>query len=119
MNREGPGGHGRDAGRSLSAVSSTTARRALAGLLIAVAVVLAGGLPAAAADAPNSLNGLEATYDVVAALKWRKGRLNVNSTALVINNSDAAVDALTFNVAPAKIGRLILGDITAGGVATT
>jgi len=100
-------------------VHSTTARRALAGLLIAVAVVLVGVLPAAAADAPNSLNGLDATYDVVAELKWKKGRLNVNSTALVTNNSDAAVNALTFNAAPAKIGRMILGDITVAGQAAS
>lgn len=119
MNREGPGGHGRDAGRRRSAVRSTMARRTLAGLFISVVVVLAGGLPAAAAAAPNSLNGLEATYDVVAALKWKKGRLNVNSTALVTNNSAAAVNALTFNAAPAKIGRMILGDITVGGVAAS
>ena len=119
MNREKPGGHGRNAGRRLSVEHSTTERRALAGLLMAVVVVLAVGLPVAAADAPNSLNGLEATYDVVAALKWKKGRLNVNSTALVTNNSDTAVNALTFNVAPAKIGRLILGDVTAGGEAAS
>lgn len=119
MTREGPGGHSRDAGQRLSVARSTAARRGLVGLLIAVAVVLAGGLPVAAVDAPNSLSGLEATYDVVAALKWRKGRLNVNSTALVTNNSDAAVSALTFNVAPAKIGRLILGDITVGGALAT
>ena len=95
--------------------TTMAARRALAGFLVAVVVVLGGGVPVAAADAPNSLNGLDATYDVVAALKWKKGRLNVNSTALVTNNSDAAVDALTFNAAPAKIGRMILGDVTVGG----
>lgn len=82
-----------------------------------VVVVLAGGMPVAAVDGPDSLNGLDAIYDVTAALKWRKGRLNVTSTALVTNNSDKAVDALTFNAAPAKIGGMILGPVTVGGEA--
>lgn len=76
-------------------------------------------MPVAAADAPNSLDGFNATYDVVVDLKWKKRRLNVNSTALVTNNSGRAVDALTFNAAPAKIGRMILGDITVGGQAAS
>lgn len=94
-------------------------RRAIVGVLLGLVIVLAGGLPVAAVDAPNSLNGLEATYDVSAAIKWRKKRLNVSSTALVTNNSDSAVSALTFNAAPAKIGRMILGDVTVGGEAAS
>jgi len=94
-------------------------RRVVVGVLIGLVVVLAGGMPVAAVDAPNSLNGLEATYDVTAAIKWRKKRLNVSSTALVTNNSDVAVTALTFNAAPAKIGQMILGDVTVGGEAAS
>ena len=69
------------------------------GAALGLVVLLASGLPVAAATvrAPNSLDGLAATYDVTAALKWKKGRLNVSSTALVTNNSGAAVNALTFN----------------------
>jgi hypothetical protein len=117
MNREGSGGHRRYAGRRLSAVDTTMAGRSLAGLLLAVVVVLAGGTPVAAVDGPNSLDGLNATYDVTAAIKWKKRRLNVSSTALVTNNSGNPVNALTFNAAPAKIGRMILGDVTVGGEA--
>lgn len=98
-------------------MNATKLRRAFLGLLVGAVVVLGGGIPVAAADAPNSLQGLSATYDVTAALKWRKGRLNVTSTALVTNGSDTAVDALTFNAVPAKIGRMILGNVTVGGEA--
>lgn len=119
VNREGRGGPARRAGRPLSAVHTTKLGRSIVGLLIAVFVVLAMGLPVAGAnllgDAPNSLAGLDATYDVTAAIKWKKGRLNVTSTAHVTNNSDAAVDVLTFNAAPAKIGRMIFGEVTADG----
>ena len=80
-------------------------------------------MPVAAAnllgDAPNSLNGLDATYDVTAAIKWKKGRLNVTSTAHVTNNSDSAVDVLTFNAAPAKIGGMVFGEVTADGQPAT
>jgi len=114
MEREGLGRQRRSAGRHLSAVNGTAVKPALAGLLVGFVILLGSGLPVAAADAPNSLDGLTATYDVTVALKWRKGRLNVSSTALVTNNSGAAVNALTFNAAPAKIGRMILGNVTAG-----
>lgn len=105
--------------RQRSKASKTVARRAFVALLVGIFVLLGLGLPVAAADPPNSLNGLDATYDVTAALKWAKGRLNVTSTAVVTNNLDAAVDALTFNAAPAKIGRMIFGNITVNGEATT
>ena len=98
-------------------------RRALVGLLLGLVVLLAGVLPVAGAtlsgDPPNSLNGLEATYNVTAAIKWKKKRLNVTSTAIVTNNSDAAVEALTFNLAPAKTGGAILGDVTVDGTLAT
>ena len=59
---------------------------------------------------------LEATYNVTAAIKWKKKRLNVEQhCCLVTNNSDAAVYAPTFNLAPAKIGTAILGDVTVDG----
>lgn len=123
VNREGPGGQRLTAGRSLSAVRAIVLRRSLAGLLLGVVVTLVGGLPVAAAnlvgEPPNSLQGLEATYNVTATIKWKKKRLNVSSTATVTNNSDTAVDALTFNAAPAKIGRMILGDVTVDGTLAT
>ena len=56
---------------------------------------------------------------MTAAIKWKKRRLNVTSTALVTNNSANPVNALTFNAAPAKIGRMILGDVTVGGEAAS
>jgi hypothetical protein len=123
VNMEGAGGHSRYAGRQPSAVHTSKLRRALVGLLLGLVVLLAGVLPVAGAnlsgDPPNSLNGLEATYNVTASIKWKKRRLNVNSTAVVTNNSDTAVDALTFNLAPAKIGDAILGDVTVDGTLAT
>ena len=94
------------------------AARVLARLLIAV-VVFAGALPVAAAGEPNSLQGLDATYDVAATLTWAGGRLDVTSTATVTNNSGAAVAALTFNAAPARIGAMVLGGVSAGGEAAS
>ncbi len=114
MEREGLGRARRTAGRHLSAVGGITVSRVLIGALIGLVVLLGSGLPVAAADAPNSLDGLSATYDVTAGLKWKKGRLNVTSTALVTNNSGAAVNALTFNAAPAKIGKMIVNRILVG-----
>lgn len=123
MEREGLGRQaeklGRSADRHLSAVRGNTVRRVLLGALIGLVVLLGSGLPVAADDAPNSLDGLSATYDVSAALKWKKGRLNVTSTALVTNNSGAAVTALTFNAAPAKIGKMIVNSILVGGQSVT
>src|SRR5215203_4508082 len=114
MEREGLGRARRIAGRHLSAVSGITVTRVLVGGLVGLVILLGSGLPVAAADAPNSLDGLSATYDVTAAIKWKKGRLNVTSTALVTNNSGAAVNALTFNAAPAKIGQMIVNSIKVG-----
>jgi hypothetical protein len=117
--KRGAGGHARRAGRRLPIDRQTKLGRALAGLLTGIVLVFAGGLPVAAVDGPNSLEGLSATYDVAATLKWSKGRLDVTSTATIRNNSDAAVDALTFNAAPARIGRMVLGSVTAGGQPAT
>jgi hypothetical protein len=85
-------------------------RRATMWLLFGVVCVLGNVAPALGAEGPgpNSLNGLDATYDARANIYWNQRKLSVSSTAHVTNNSDAAVDALTFNVAPAKIGDLEL-----------
>lgn len=116
----GPGGHARHAGRKrLPHETTTKLGRVLSALLVGIVAVFAGSLPAAAVDGPNSLEGLSATYDVSAALKWSEGRLDVTSTATVANSSGTAVDALTFNAAPARIGRMALGSVTAGGQPAT
>ena len=97
-------------------VTSVVRTRATTGLLAAlVLLLLAGVTPVAAAegDAPNSLR-LDATYDVSATLKWAKRKLIVVSTATVTNNTDAAVDALTFNFAPAQIGKMVLTQVRVG-----
>lgn len=84
-------------------------------LPVMLLAMLPGALPVAAADggAPNSLR-LDATYDVTATLKWSRRRLIVSSTATVTNNTDAAVDALTFNFAPAQIGKMVLREVRVG-----
>jgi hypothetical protein len=97
--------------------------RLLSALLVTVLLLpIAASAPAPAAaadvDAPNSL-GLDATYDVTATLKWARRKLIVSSTATVTNNTDAAVDALTFNFAPAQIGKMVLREVRVGEVAAT
>lgn len=67
----------------------------------------------AAADATNSL-GLTATYDVTADIQWNANRLSVTSVATVTNTTEGAVDALTFNFIPARIGRLALHEVRVG-----
>jgi hypothetical protein len=82
--------------------------RIIACFLMGASIALAGVRPAAAL-APDSIKfGLDATYDASATITWRTGKMTVTSTALVTNNSVAAVSALTFNAAPAKIGRMQL-----------
>ena len=114
VNRVGPGGHSRVAGRWPFAANKWTLVRAIGGIVISVVIVLGGGSPVAAVDAPNSLIGLDATYDVSATIRWARNKLTVTSTALVTNHGDTAVDALTFNAAPAKIGRMKLGAVAVG-----
>jgi hypothetical protein len=67
----------------------------------------------AAADAPNSL-GLTANYDVTATIRWKTNRLNVTSVATVKNTTDNVVDAMTFNLIPARIGHLALREVRVG-----
>src|SRR5687767_11119729 len=83
--------------------------------LLLATVGTAGALVVAATDTPNSLHGLEATYEVAATIQWGAKQLDVTSTATVSNNTDTAVGALTFNAAPARIGGMLLGSVTAGG----
>jgi hypothetical protein len=93
-------------------------RRAFVFFVLAVAAVI-GALPVAAGGSPNSLIGLEATYDVSATLHWTAKQLDVTSTATITNNSDTAVGALLFNAAPASIGNMVLGSVTAGAEPAT
>ncbi len=94
------------------------ARLSLGLIVLLVAIGAAGATPVRAADPPNSL-GLSATYDVAATLKWSKRRLNVVSTAHVRNTTAEPVSALTFNFAPAQIGKMVLKSVLAGGQPTT
>ena len=117
MWRNGEGGARQatpSAGRHLSAVHGPCVKRALVGCSSVWSFCSCGTAGRGALTPRTAWTASTATYDVTAALKWKKGRLNVSSTALVTNNSDAAVSALTFNAAPAKIGRMILGNVTAG-----
>lgn len=89
-------------------------------LAVALAFLLGGALtidgpPRVAADpGPNSLR-LGATYDVAATLNWAKSRLIVTSTAAVTNRSGEAVSQLSFNLLPARIGQMVLGDVVVDG----
>lgn len=76
-------------------------------------------LGAAAQPAPaaaDSSLGLSARYEVDAQLNFRVGTLVVRSVAKIDNGTDEPVDALLFNLLPAKIGKLVLGDVLVDGV---
>lgn len=75
-------------------------------------------LPASAVEMASSL-GLSATYDAAATLKWSKSKLIVASTALVTNGTDEPVEAITFNLLPAKVGRMTLKSVTVGELPAT
>ena len=89
-------------------------KRALAGLLVACALSLTVVHGAALAAAPPNSLDLDATYDVHATLAWSARRLTVSSTALVTNNTDQPVDALTFNLVPAAIGHMVFRGVQVG-----
>lgn len=105
--------------RALDRRAARPFRGAFAGVALGVVLTVVSALAVAAGSSPNSLHGLEATYDVAATLQWAAKQLDVTSTATVSNNSDTAVGALTFNAAPARIGGMVLGAVTAGGEAAT
>ena len=86
---------------------------ASAALLALIVVVLTA--PAASA---NSLR-LSATYDVAATLNYGAGTLVVDSTATVSNPSGEGVSALSFNLAPLKIGRFALELVEVDGLGVT
>ena len=90
--------------------------RAIVGLLFGALCVLGGVVPAfgGTTPGPDSLAGLNATYNASANVRWTERKLSVRSTARVTNRGDAPVDALTFNAAPAKIGEMDLRSVRVG-----
>lgn len=91
------------------------ANRRLVPLLLAALVVLGAAFPAAVAGA-NSL-ALAATYDVNATLGFAAGTLTVRSTARVTNDTQQAVEALSFNLLPLKVGSTTLQQVLVGETA--
>lgn len=87
-------------------------------LVLAPALLSAIFVPAVDA-APSDSIGLSATYDVSANLQWSNRRLVVNSTATVKNTSSSSVTGLTFNLVPAKIGRINMNGVTVNGSAAS
>lgn len=86
--------------------------------LLALLVLLGGAaLPAPVAGA-NSL-GLKATYDVRATLGFAAGTLAVRSTAAVANGTSEAVDALSFNLLPIKIGAINVREVLVDGASAS
>jgi hypothetical protein len=86
-------------------------------MLFALPALLSAGLAPAvvsAASAPDSL-GLTATYNVTANLGWSTRHMNVVSTAHVTNTTASSVSSLTFNLVPAKIGRISMNGVTVNG----
>ena len=82
-------------------------------LLAALALLPVFAAPTNAATPNNSLR-LSATYDASATLLWAKAKLKVRSTATVTNDTQDGVNALTFNLVPAKIGQMTLKSVTVG-----
>jgi hypothetical protein len=81
--------------------------------LVLLSGFLAAPAAAAAADAPNSL-GLTATYDASANIRWGANTMSVTSTATVTNTTENAVEGLTFNFIPARIGQMSLREVRVG-----
>jgi hypothetical protein len=73
------------------------------------------GAKLADAAATSDSLGLSATYNVSANLKWSTRYMNVVSTAHVTNTTPSSVSALTFNLVPAKIGRISMNGVTVNG----
>jgi hypothetical protein len=69
--------------------------------------------------APSDSIGLSATYDVSANLQWSNRKLVVASTAIVKNTTSSSVTVLTFNLVPAKIGRINMNGVTVNGSAVS
>jgi hypothetical protein len=92
--------------------------RVLVALLATLVLLPAMPKPASAVEMASSL-GLSATYDVTATLKWSKSKLIVASTALVTNDTEQAVEAVTFSLLPAKLGRMTLKGVTVGELPAT
>lgn len=74
--------------------------------------------PAVNAASADSI-GLSATYDVSANLQWSIRRLVVNSSATVTNTTSTPVSSLTFNLVPAKIGKIKMNGVTVNGSAAS
>ncbi|HUP83493.1 MAG TPA: hypothetical protein VM284_04810 [Candidatus Limnocylindria bacterium] len=90
-----------------------------AALLVLLPILLSAAfVPPVLAAAPDSL-GLSATYDVSANLQWSSRRLVVVSTATVKNTTASSVTSLTFNLVPAKIGRINMNGVTVNGSAAS
>ena len=77
-------------------------------------LVLGAAVAPPGVGAANSL-GLSATYKVKANIGWAAASFDVRSTARVTNSSGEAVDALSFNLLPAKIGRMTLTEVLVDG----
>lgn len=92
--------------------------RVIVVLLATLFLLPAMATPASAEGMASSL-GLSATYDATATLKWSKSKLIVASTALVTNGTEEPVDALTFSLLPAKLGRMTLNSVTVGDLPAT
>jgi hypothetical protein len=89
--------------------------------VLAFALALAGGLPAAApADAASvsSLN-LRATYDVTASFSWATRAVSVHSTAHVTNPTASSVSTIAFNLATLHTGAAHVGVVTVRGAAAS
>ena len=87
--------------------------RVLLVLLAALVLLPVFASPTNAGTSNNSL-ALSATYDASATLLWSKAKLKVRSVANVTNDTQEAVNSLTFNLVPAKIGRMTLKSVTVG-----
>ena len=100
----------------------------LGALLAPPAVAASRGAPDAATRVPSALQpgrvdrasiNMTATYDARATVHYDAGNMNVSSKLVAKNTSGGPVDRVELNVAPAWLGRMVLGAVRVEGLAVT
>ncbi|MEO6350936.1 MAG: hypothetical protein ABIP53_09825 [Candidatus Limnocylindrales bacterium] len=99
-------GAGRIGGRSANQTRGWPFALRSALLLGSLSLVFVASLatPTPAFALTDSLD-LRATYEVTAQINWKRATINVQSVAHVTNTRPDAIDRLTFNLLPLKLGK--------------
>jgi hypothetical protein len=87
------------------------ARARARALLIAPILALLLGAGVTPSEAAASSLGLTARYDASASLNYGQGRLAVDSSATVTNDTAKSISTLHFNLAPMRVGTFTRGSV--------